>query len=146
MRERAAQRGRIIQYGLRVHVITRDTAEQAWEETTRMLETIDERAIAVAQERFRRSTSVGQQRMTALTTAEQTIWRSTPTSGLASASSAHAGTALVGSHQQVADRIKEYYSLGIDHIILSGQPHLEEAHWFAEGVIPILRQQKSDWK
>ena len=142
VRERAAQRGRIIQYGLRVHVITRDTAEQAWEETTRMLETIDERAIAVAQERFRRSTSVGQQRMTALHHGRTdnlevypNLWAGF---GLVRR---HAGTALVGSHQQVADRIKEYHSLGIDHIILSGQPHLEEAHWFAEGVIPILRQQ-----
>jgi alkanesulfonate monooxygenase len=52
----------------------------------------------------------------------------------------HAGTALVGSHQQVADRIEEYHALGFDHIILSGQPHLEEAHWFAEGVTPLLRR------
>jgi alkanesulfonate monooxygenase len=51
-----------------------------------------------------------------------------------------AGTALVGSHQEVADRIAEYHALGIDHFILSGQPHLEEAYWFAEGVFPVLRR------
>jgi len=49
-----------------------------------------------------------------------------------------AGTALVGSHREVADRIAEYHRLGIDHFILSGQPHLEEAYWFGEGVIPLL--------
>jgi alkanesulfonate monooxygenase len=51
-----------------------------------------------------------------------------------------AGTALVGSHQEVADLIWEYHSLGFDEFILSGYPHLEEAYWFAEGVLPILRR------
>jgi alkanesulfonate monooxygenase len=45
----------------------------------------------------------------------------------------------VGSHQQVAERIAEYHALGLSHFILSGQPHLEEAYWFGEGVIPLLR-------
>jgi alkanesulfonate monooxygenase len=49
------------------------------------------------------------------------------------------GTALVGSHEEVADRIEEYHGLGFDQFILSGYPHLEEAYWFGEGVMPILR-------
>ena len=51
-----------------------------------------------------------------------------------------AGTALVGSHEQVADRIAEYHELGLDEFILSGYPHLEEAFSFGEGVIPILAE------
>jgi alkanesulfonate monooxygenase SsuD/methylene tetrahydromethanopterin reductase-like flavin-dependent oxidoreductase (luciferase family) len=51
-----------------------------------------------------------------------------------------AGTALVGSHDEVAERIAEYHEVGFDHFILSGQPHLEEAWWFGEGVIPRLRE------
>lgn len=52
-----------------------------------------------------------------------------------------AGTALVGSHDEVAERIKEYHALGIDEFVLSGYPHLEEAYWFGEGVLPRLAAQ-----
>jgi alkanesulfonate monooxygenase len=50
-----------------------------------------------------------------------------------------AGTALVGSHEQVAERIEEYHALGLDHFIVSGQPHLEECYQVGEGVLPLLR-------
>ena len=50
------------------------------------------------------------------------------------------GTALVGSYEEVADRIEEYHALGNDAFIMSGYPHLEEAYWFGEGVMPILRR------
>ncbi|MSZ76107.1 MAG: LLM class flavin-dependent oxidoreductase, partial [Actinobacteria bacterium] len=50
-----------------------------------------------------------------------------------------AGTSLVGSHEEVADLIEDYHRLGIDEFILSGYPHVEEAWWFGEGVMPILR-------
>jgi alkanesulfonate monooxygenase len=46
----------------------------------------------------------------------------------------------VGSHEQVADLIEEYAALGISEFILSGYPHLEEAYWFGEGVLPELRR------
>jgi alkanesulfonate monooxygenase len=46
---------------------------------------------------------------------------------------------LVGSHNEVADRIAEYHDLGIDEFILSGYPHLEEAYRVGEGLIPVLR-------
>ena len=44
-----------------------------------------------------------------------------------------AGTAMVGSHTEVADLIEQYAAVGIDEFILSGYPHLEEAYWFGEG-------------
>jgi alkanesulfonate monooxygenase len=56
-----------------------------------------------------------------------------------------AGTALVGSHAEVADRIEEYARLGLSEFILSRYPHLEEAYWFGEGVLPIL-QARGLWR
>ncbi|UZJ33211.1 hypothetical protein [Streptomyces endophytica] len=50
-----------------------------------------------------------------------------------------AGTALVGSQAEGAERIEEYHRLGIEEFILSGPPHVEEAYRFAEGVLPLLR-------
>lgn len=52
-----------------------------------------------------------------------------------------AGTVLVGSHGEVAERIAEYHRLGIDEFVLFGHPHLEEAYWFGEGVLPRLEEQ-----
>ena len=54
-----------------------------------------------------------------------------------------AGTTLVGSHERVADLIEEYAALGISEFILSGYPHLEEAYWFGEGVLPEIRRREA---
>lgn len=51
-----------------------------------------------------------------------------------------AGTALVGSHAEAADLIEQYAAVGIEEFVMSGYPHVEEAYWFAEGVLPILRR------
>ncbi|MES4906575.1 MULTISPECIES: LLM class flavin-dependent oxidoreductase [unclassified Streptomyces] len=136
----AAKEGRSPRFGIRLHVITRDTAEQAWAEARRLLEGFDEETVRAVQEGLGRSESEGQQRMLALhgggrdgLEIHPNLWAGI---GLVRGG---AGTALVGSHAEVADRIAEYHALGLDEFILSGYPHLEEAYWFGEGVLPILR-------
>ena len=128
-----------LRFGIRLHVITRDTAEQAWAEADRLLQGISPESIAAVQAGLRRSESVGQQRMLDLHGGSRdgllvspNLWAGV---GLVRGG---AGTALVGSHTEVADRIAEYASLGISEFILSGYPHLEEAYWFGEGVLPEL--------
>jgi alkanesulfonate monooxygenase len=136
----AATQHRTVHFGIRLHVISRDTAAEAWAVADRLLDGIDPAAIAGAYERYRSADSVGQQRMAALHGGRTdrleiypNLWAGY---GLVRAG---AGTALVGSHEQVAERIEEYHALGLDHFILSGQPHLEEAYWFGENVLPLLR-------
>lgn len=139
VRELAAAQGREIRFGLRVHVITRDTEAQAWADADRLIAGLDEVAIAAGQQRLRALESVGQQRMNALHGGSRdalvvapNLWAGV---GLVRGG---AGTALVGSHEQVAERIADYQAVGIEEFILSGYPHLEEAYAFAEGVRPLL--------
>ncbi|SNT64617.1 alkanesulfonate monooxygenase [Asanoa hainanensis] len=131
---------RPVRFGIRLHVITRDTSEQAWAQARRLLDGIDDADIATVQAGLARSESEGQKRMLALHGGRRDDLEVSPNlwAGVGLVRGG-AGTALVGSHQEVADRIIEYADLGIDEFILSGHPHLEEAYWFGEGVLPILR-------
>jgi alkanesulfonate monooxygenase len=143
LREKAAARGRELRFGVRLHVISRDTPEEAWAEADRMLAGMPASAIAATQERFARMDSVGQARMTALhggsagngarsLEVAPNLWAGI---GLVREGAA---TALVGSHEQVAERIEEYARSGFDEFILSGYPHLEEAWRVGEEVLPLV--------
>ena len=122
-----------------MHTINRDTSAEAWAEADRLLAAMDPASIARAQEGLRRSESEGQRRMLALHRGESADLEIHPNvwAGIGLVRGG-AGTALVGSHEEVADRIEEYADLGIDEFVLSGYPHLESAYWFGEGVLPIL--------
>ncbi|MFE8991644.1 LLM class flavin-dependent oxidoreductase [Streptomyces collinus] len=139
IRSLAEAQGRTLRFGIRLHVITRDTAEQAWAEADRLLDGFDPETVAAVQAGLARSESEGQQRMLALHGGRRDRLEIHPNlwAGIGLVRGG-AGTALVGSHDEVAERIKEYHALGIDEFILSGYPHLEEAYWFGEGVLPRL--------
>mgnify|MGYP003473389568 CR=1 FL=1 len=142
----ATEHGRQLTYGLRIHVITRDTADEAWAVADRLLAGIDPADIERMQANLRRSESEGQRRMAELHRGGTDSLEIAPNlwAGVGLVRGG-AGTALVGSHEEVAARIVEYSELGIDHFILSGYPHLEEAYWFGEGVLPIL-EHRGLWK
>ena len=139
----AAAQQHALRFGIRFHVITRDTSEAAWAEADRLLASVPDEAVAAAQAEFAATQSVGQQRMASLQgdgrdrgslEISPGLWAGV---GLVRGG---AGTAIVGSHDEVADVIASYHDLGFDEFILSGYPHLEEAYWFGEGVMPILRR------
>jgi alkanesulfonate monooxygenase len=142
IRSPAAAEGRTLRFGIRLHVITRDTAEQAWAEADRLLDGFDPQTVASVQAGLARSESEGQRRMLALHGGRRDHLEIHPNlwAGIGLVRGG-AGTALVGSHDEVAERIKEYHALGIEEFILSGYPHLEEAYWFGEGVLPRLAAQ-----
>ena len=139
VRARAAKHGRTVKFGIRLHVIVRETAEQAWQAADKLIANISDETIAAAQQSFSRFDSEGQRRMAALHGGRRdqleiypNLWAGV---GLVRGG---AGTALVGDPQQVAGLIKEYADLGIESFIFSVYPHLEEAYRFAELVFPLL--------
>lgn len=130
-----------LRFGIRLHVIARATSDEAWRAADRLLEDLDPAAIAHAQRVQAASQSEGQRRMSALHGGRvdeleiaPNLWAGV---GLVRGG---AGTALVGSYEEVADRIAEYHALGLEDYIFSGYPHLEEAYHVGEGVRPILAQ------
>lgn len=139
VRKLAADRGRTLRFGIRLHIITRDTSEAAWTEARRLLDALDPAAIAEVQAGLARSESEGQRRMRALHGDSTERLEISPNlwAGIGLVRGG-AGTALVGSHAEVADRIAEYHALGIEEFVLSGHPHLEEAWWVGEGLLPVL--------
>jgi len=135
-----AKATRPLRFGIRFHVIARETAGEAWHEADRLLAGMTPEQIAAAQKRFARMDSVGQRRMADLhhgsaadLVVAPNLWAGV---GLVREG---AGTALVGSYAEVSDRVREYADLGVDEFILSGWPHLEEAYRIGEFLLPKLK-------
>jgi alkanesulfonate monooxygenase len=147
LRQRAARHGRKLRFGIRLHVIVRETEKAAWQAADELISHLDEDIVAKAQAAFAKMDSVGQKRMAALHGGKlgsrehleiaPNLWAGV---GLVRGG---AGTALVGSPQQVAARIQEYADVGCETFIFSGYPHLEESYRFAELVFPLIAREKS---
>lgn len=141
--ERAAAYDRTLGHGVRLYVILRDTDEEAWAEADKLLNLMDDDAIAANKRFLSNSDSVGQQRMSELHQGKRpkyareleiapNLW-----AGLGLVRPGP-GTAIVGSPETVVATLKEYQARGVDTFILSGMPLLEEAYRFAEKVLPHL--------
>lgn len=143
VRELAEANGRTVRFGVRLHTIARDSSAEAWAEAQKLLDALSPEQITQAQATLAASESVGQRRMVALhggrsaTSARQLEIHPHLWAGIGLVRGG-AGTALVGSHAEIADLIEEYHAAGISEFVLSGYPHLEEAYWFGEGVRPEL--------
>ncbi|BBP83431.1 alkanesulfonate monooxygenase [Pseudomonas sp. Pc102] len=139
VRARAAEHGRTVRFGVRLHVIVRETNEAAWAAADELISHLDDATIAAAQANYARMDSEGQRRMAALHQGRRDRLEVAPNlwAGVGLVRGG-AGTALVGDPQTVAARLQEYADLGIESFVLSGYPHLEEAYRFAELVFPLL--------
>ena len=138
----ASRYGRTLRFGIRLHMIVRETEAEAWSAAEGLVSRLTDDVITRAQETMARHDSVGQQRMLGLRgnhdrsraalEISPNLWAGV---GLVRGG---AGTALVGSADEVAERMHEYAELGIETFILSGYPHLEEAYRTAELLFPRL--------
>lgn len=139
VRQLAEAQGRTVRFGIRLHVIVRETTAQAWEAANDLIRYLDDDTIAAAQKALSNADSEGQRRMVALHGGRRDQLEISPNlwAGVGLVRGG-AGTALVGDPDTVAQRMQEYIDLGIDTFIFSGYPHLEEAYRFAELVFPKL--------
>lgn len=140
VRARAAALGRTVRFGIRLHFIVRETEAEAWAAADKLISHLSDETIALAQARLAKdSDSEGQRRMSALHGGDRRRLEVAPNlwAGVGLVRGG-AGTALVGTPETVAARIAEYQDAGIDTVIGSGFPHLEEAYRVAELLFPHL--------
>ena len=135
----AAKSGRVLDYGLRVHMIVRESEQEAREYARMLVSKLDDEQGRVIRERAQDAASLGvshQAQNRALADVEGYIephlW-----TGVGRARSG-CGAALVGSSDQILSAIEEYKAMGIRSFIFSGYPHLEECEYFGKLVLPHL--------
>jgi alkanesulfonate monooxygenase len=139
MKERAIRHGRTLKFGYRVHVVVRETEEEARNAASHLISAVDAATGDAIRARSLDSTSAGVRRQAELRAAahedgfiEPSLW-----TGIGKARSG-CGAAIVGTPQQVIEKIQRYQSMGIEAFIFSGYPHIDEAQRFAELVLPHL--------
>ncbi len=140
MSEKAAAYGRTVDFGLRVHMIVRETEQEARDYANSLMSKLDLDLGKDIRERSQDAKSLGvskQAEMRDLSDdegfAEDLLWTKI---GLARSG---CGAALVGSPQQIIAKLKRYMDMGIRSFIFSGYPHLDECKYFAELVLPHLK-------
>lgn len=139
VRKLAESKGRSVRFGIRLHVIVRETNEEAWSAANELIKYVDQETVERAQKGLAKFDSEGQRRMASLVRSGGGNLEVSPNlwAGIGLVRSG-AGTALVGDASTVAERMLEYADLGIESFILSGYPHLEEAYRVAELLFPLL--------
>ena len=138
MREAERAAGRHVRWGLRCHVVVRETEAEAWLAAERLISRIDPAVTAAFMAAAGRADSEGQQRQVALASGSSLVVEDNLWAGVGLARTG-VGLAIVGDPAQVAAKLRAYQSLGISTFILSGYPHLEECRRFGELVMPLLR-------
>ncbi|NTZ19925.1 LLM class flavin-dependent oxidoreductase [Paenibacillus sp. JMULE4] len=142
--EYRAEKGidRPLRYGLRAQVLVRDTEEEAWAAAWELISKVSPEAIEQAQRQFAQTDATNQRRQNELREQSRNdrfvigpnLW-----TGLSLVRSGGA-ILIVGTAEQVTDRLLEYAELGVSTFILSGYPHLEEAEIFGREALPLFRK------
>ena len=139
LQQRASAYGRTLKFGYRVHVVVRETEDEARSAAAHLISAVDAATGDAIRSRSLDSTSVGVRRQAELRESassdgfvEPQLW-----TGIGKARSG-CGAAIVGTPQQVIDKIHRYEAMGIEAFIFSGYPHKDEAERFADLVLPHL--------
>ena len=140
MSEKAAAYGRTVDFGLRIHMIVRETEAEAREHARKMMIKVDAERGKEIRERALDAKSYGVSRQAEMRNisddegyVEANLW-----TGIGRARSG-CGAALVGNPDQILAKIQRYMDMGIRAFIFSGYPHLDECKIFAQYVLPKLK-------
>lgn len=134
-----------LRYGMRAQVLVRDTEEEAWAAAWETISKVSPELLAKAQESFAQTDATNQRRQNELrerSRADRFVAGPNLWTGLSQVRSGGA-ILIVGTAEQVADRLVEYAQLGVSTFILSGYPHLEEAEIFGRTALPLFHQKWS---
>jgi alkanesulfonate monooxygenase len=139
LQQRASTYSRTLKFGYRVHVVVRETEDEARSAAAHLISAVDAATGDAIRSRSLDSTSVGVRRQAELRESagndgfvEPHLW-----TGIGKARSG-CGAAIVGTPRQVIDKIHRYEAMGIEAFIFSGYPHKDEAERFADLVLPHL--------
>lgn len=140
MSEKAAKFNRSVDFGLRVHVVVRETEEEANKYAESIISKLDLEIGRELRDRSLDAKSYGVSRQEKMRDKsspdgyiEPNLW-----TGIGKARSG-CGAALVGNPDQIIEKLNRYMEMGIRSFILSGYPHIDECNRFAELVLPRLK-------
>jgi alkanesulfonate monooxygenase len=142
-KERTAQLGRKIKCAVRVDIVARPTAEEAWEEVKRGFDSVDPATLEKLRNSVAAGDSVGSarqytQRSNTINSYKDLIMEPHVWSGFNLLRGGQTN-GIVGSYEQVAEKLDQLVALGADAFILASTPHLEEAYRVGEEVLPLVR-------
>lgn len=134
VKQRAEKLNRTLEYGIRLHIVVRETEEKAWAAAHHIISKIDTNTQKTIEDIKSTSDSVAQQRMTEIASQTDRFDKYSWT-GIGKVRKG-AGTAIVGTPAQVEEALQDYVNVGITHFVLSGFPHADEATRFGKDVMP----------
>lgn len=137
MRQKAAIHGRELRFGVRFHVLSRDTHDEAMAAAAAQLEGVTPEQIARTQSVLNATDSAGESRQRAFVGAEGLWVEPNLWSGIGQVRRG-IGVTVIGSHEEVARKFLSFTDLGLSFFILSGYPHLEEAENAGRTWMPLF--------
>ncbi|MBB3908131.1 LLM class flavin-dependent oxidoreductase [Anoxybacteroides rupiense] len=138
VKQRAQKYGRTLEYGIRLHIVIRDHEQEAWDAAYKIISKVDSTVQHNIDHYYETTDSVAQKRMNELSKRNDRFDKYGWT-GIGKIRKG-AGTALVGTPEQVREGLQEYIRAGVTHFILSGFPHLEEAERLGRSLLPLFKE------